>query len=608
MMQLSPQTYPATISFIGVLLVSVFLTSVPLTDARAGSPTETATTLVHHITGYTMDDGKVVKFIGLEFSNNNGGDNKDSDAGRVLKLYKTGKALAKRLAALPKSGHLDGNGATLLPGLIDAHGHISSYARSLTSVDLLGSASESEAAERVAAYARRHAGHKWILGRGWNQVLWKGQSLPTRDSLDRALQVSAAAKAGGTTTAGPAMLKRVDGHAVWVNSEALRLAGIDRKTPDPDGGQIVRDAHGRATGVLIDNAMNLILAQIPDMTDEATAELLQSGLRSLASYGLTSVHDAGITAREVRAYQSLRRQHLMPIRIYAMLDVFDPDNEHYLNNGPLIDLAGKLTVTSIKILADGALGSRGAALFDDYSDQPGNKGLLVASDKQLMHYMGLAMGAGFQVNVHAIGDRANARVLGYFEALLNRMGNRRLRHRIEHAQVIRLSDMPDFRRLGIIASVQPTHATSDKNMAGDRLGEARLKGAYAWATLREHGIKLAGGSDFPVESPNPFFGLHAAVTRQDHDNLPEGGWLPKEKVSRAVALSMFTENAAYAALQEQLIGTLLPGHAADFILVRDDYFEVPAEDIWKNKVLATYVAGVQVFPHLTAPVDEESSH
>jgi hypothetical protein len=273
----------------------------------------------------------------------------------------------------------------------------------------------------------------------------------------------------------------------------------------------------------------------------------------------------------------------------------DPANDVYLREGPLIDPENMLVIRSVKISADGALGSRGAALFEDYSDQPGQKGLLLVNDEQLDTHMSRAMAAGYQVNIHAIGDLANARVLDYYEQMIKRYNNGDLRHRNEHSQIIRPEDINRFAEIGVVASIQPTHATSDKNMAGDRLGQKRLAGAYAWKKLLDSGARLAGGSDFPVESPNPFFGLHAAVTRQGQDNQPPGGWLPEEKLTRDQSLSLFTENAAWAAHQENVIGRLLPGYAADFILVRDDYFTVPEQDIWKNEVLATYVAGRKVY-------------
>jgi predicted amidohydrolase YtcJ len=298
----------------------------------------------------------------------------------------------------------------------------------------------------------------------------------------------------------------------------------------------------------------------------------------------------------VRAFQALRDKHQMPIRVYAMLNVLDPENDEFLKQGPIVDPQGVFDIVSVKMSADGALGSRGAALFEDYSDEKGNRGLLLLNDEQLSFHMDRAMAAGYQVNTHAIGDLANAKVLDYYEAFIAKHDSRDLRHRIEHSQILRLQDIPRFEGLGVVASIQPTHATSDKNMAGDRLGEQRLRGAYVWKSLQKAGAVLAGGSDFPVEPANPLFGLHAAVTRQDRGNKPLGGWMEGQKLSRDASLSMFTEGAAFAAHQDAKLGRLLPGYYADFILLRDDYFTVPEQDIWKNEVIATYVAGRRVFP------------
>ncbi len=526
-----------------------------------------AATLVHNVRGYTMNDGALLRFAALEY-----------EAGKVTRLYPDA-ATAKASGA---DERIDGGGATLLPGLIDAHGHVSSLGLALKKVDLVGAASEQDALERVAEFAQRQ-GEGWLLGRGWNQVLWPGKAFPSRTALDR------------VTGDRPAAFNRVDGHALWVNTAALRAAGIDDSTPDPEGGQIVRDAQGRATGVLIDNAMGSVFKAIPAASDEETASLLVHAMEALAAEGLTSVHDARTSAQEVRVLQALRKEGRLPVRFYAMLDVLNPDNNQYLSQGPMIDPEHLLDIRAVKISADGALGSRGAALFEDYSDAPGQRGLLLLNDQELQHHILRAMRAGYQVNTHAIGDRANDRVLTFYENLIKREDSRALRHRIEHAQILRVADIPRLAASGIIASIQPTHATSDMNMAGDRLGEARLAGAYAWRQLLDSGAHMAGGSDFPVEPANPFFGLHAAITRQSHANAPPEGWLPREKLSRRVALSLFTEFAAYAAHQEAAIGRLLPGYYADFILVRDDYFEVPEEGIWKNVVLGTWVAGRQVY-------------
>jgi len=529
----------------------------------------TAATLIHNIAGYTMNGSELVTFSALEF-----------DEGKVTRLYAS-EADAQQSTAIER---LDGKGMTLLPGLIDAHGHVSSHGRALASVDLVGVGSESAAVTRVVDFIAAEPTKKtWVQGRGWNQVLWPSKEFPSRQSLD--------AVSGDAAV----VLGRVDGHAVWVNTRALALAGITDDTPDPAGGQIIRDSQGKATGVLIDNAMAMVFSVMPVDTDEQIADYQARALRDLAANGLTSVHDAGITAKEVRGFRSLVKAGDMPVRVYAMLDVLDPANDADLKAGPSEDEAKLLVVRSVKISADGALGSRGAALFEDYSDKPGHKGLLLLTDEELKHHMSRAVAAGYQVNTHAIGDLANDRVLANYEMLNEQETSRALRHRVEHAQILRPKDVSRFVAADVVASIQPTHATSDKNMAGDRLGEKRLEAAYAWSTLLDSGAQLAGGSDFPVESVNPFYGLHAAVTRQSHDNQPDGGWFPGQKLSRAASLSLFTQDAAFAAHQEQVIGRLMPGYYADFILVSENYFEQPAEDIWKNRVQATYVAGQRVF-------------
>ena len=529
-----------------------------------------AATLVHNVKGYSMRDGERVSFSALEY-----------DGGVITAVYADAAAAAASSAAQ----RIDGGGATLLPGLIDAHGHVAAYALALSSVDMTGSGTETEAAARVAQFLDNAPGADggWIRGHGWNQVLWASGEFPTRASLD------------AVTGDRPAAFSRVDGHALWVNSAALRAAGIDRSTPDPEGGQILRDAEGEPTGVLIDNAMGAVQAAIGEPSVAELETRIERGLTALGALGLTAVHDAGISARQLQAYRNLQAQGRLPIRAYVMLSVLDPANDAVLEAGPWTSADGMLSVRSVKIFSDGALGSRGAALHEDYSDQPGHRGLLVLDEEALRHHMQRSVAAGFQANVHAIGDLANTRVLDEFERLNRDAASRALRHRIEHAQILRPTDIARFGALDVIASVQPTHATSDKNMAGDRLGEERLAGAYAWHTLFESGARLAGGSDFPVEPAEPFFGLHAAVTRQDRDGEPPGGWRVGEALSRNQALSLFTEDAAYAGHAERSTGRLEPGYAADFVLVRDDYFSVPRDQLWQNRVLQTVVAGETVY-------------
>ncbi|MDG1387113.1 MAG: amidohydrolase [Halioglobus sp.] len=531
------------------------------------SATATGATLIHNINGYTLSDGDLQRFTAIEF-----------EGEKINALYADDQALPKNNT----SKRIDGKGATLLPGLIDAHGHVGGYGEALSAARLVSAESQGSAAEKVAAFAAT-SDSPWIFGRGWNQVLWPDRQFPSKQSLDE------------VSTLRPIALDRIDGHALWVNSKALELAGIDASTPDPEGGQILRDSAGQPTGVLVDNAMNAVKAVFPKVTDERKAAYLRTALSRLASFGLTSTHDARVDAQTVRAYQLLATDQDLPIRVYGMLDVLDPKNDPYLQKGPIIDSRHMLDIRSVKISADGALGSRGAALAADYSDQPGQKGLLLLSDQTLKHHISRAMAAGYQVNTHAIGDLANTRVLDFYESLIKEHDSAALRHRVEHSQILRVEDIPRFKQMGVIASIQPTHATSDKNMAGNRLGEQRLVGAYAWKSLLKAGTKMAGGSDFPVEHPNPFYGLHAAVTRQSQDDKPVGGWLPEQKISREQALSLFTEGAAYAAHQETVIGRLAPGYYADFILVEQDYFAMPEKAIWESKVLETWVAGKRVY-------------
>lgn len=526
------------------------------------------TTLVSNVNGYTVNaEHQMVEFNALQYSD-----------GKVDRLYLAGDAL-------PEGGEMqriDGQGKTLLSGLVDAHGHILSYGLSLLRVDLTGTRSEREAVERIRAFRDANGSLEWIQGRGWNQVLWDSNEFPSAQSLDEFF---------GET---PVWLSRVDGHAGWANGAAMELAGVNAATVDPDGGQIIRDAEGRPTGTFVDNAMDLITANIPQLSVQEQAFALRRAMLELAAQGLTSVHDAGISSTTVDAYKLLLEDGPLPIRVNAMLAAGDPRLPELLAAGHYASEDGTFTINSIKIVADGALGSRGASLIEDYSDMPGHRGLLLLEPERLHEVMEMAMKANFQVNVHAIGDNANKLVLDNFAVLIPATGTRGLRHRIEHAQILRYEDILRFAELGVIPSMQATHATSDKNMAQDRLGEIRIQGAYAWRKLIDAGAIIANGSDFPVEYPNPFFGLHAAITRQDHENQPPGGWFPEERMTPTEAFASFTLDAAYAGHQEELIGSLEPGKAADFILVDQDIFSDAPTEIWKATVSATWVNGVRI--------------
>ncbi|MFS1524881.1 amidohydrolase [Microbulbifer sp. 2304DJ12-6] len=526
-----------------------------------------ATTLIHNVSGYQTTDQALVRFDALAF-----------DRGRVLA---TGD-FQQLKRQYPQAQKIDAEGKTLLPGLIDAHGHMLGLGQLNRMLDLRDQSLDS-ARVSIKQYAKQLAPGEWLLGRGWNQVTWPGKQFPTRAQLDT-LDIDQ-----------PIWLRRVDGHAGWANSKALRLAGIDRHTAAPEGGEILRDAKGEPTGILIDNAMGLLQRAIPKPTLAQDKKSLQDAFAQALALGLTSVHDAGISEQTLRAYRELAQENAIPLRMYPMLSVNSHNYAKHLRAGHIGSPSERLYMRSIKLSADGALGSRGAALLEPYHDRPQEKGLLLYPETKMLSLLKLASDNQFQVNVHAIGDRANHIVLNHLETLHKASSQKDHRHRVEHAQVLQVKDIPRFQRLNLIASMQPTHATSDKNMAGARLGEARLTGAYAWQTLLKQGTPIAAGSDFPVEPANPLFGLHAAVTRRDRQGTPARGWRAAEAMTLEQALRAFTLDAAYASHQETVIGNLTPGKFADFILLDRDIFAIDPQAIWRAQVLETWVEGEQVY-------------
>ena len=533
-----------------------------------------APTLMENIHGYTLAGDRLQPFTGLLF-----------DRGKVVQ---TGDAAVLR-KDFPGAQRVDGGGRTLLPGLIDAHGHVlggqlSGLGYQSVRVMLGDTRSLSEALERIRAYLKEHPDRSWRIGSGWNQVNWKLGRFPLASELDAVVSDR------------PAVLERVDGHAVWLNTRALKAAGISRQTPDPVGGRIERDQAGNPNGVLVDKAMGLVDKIVPQPSAGERRAALQAALTQMNALGLTGAADAGVSAQDIALYKDFADHGLLSVRIYAMIAETGADFLALSKAGPLIGYGDdSLTVRSVKLFADGALGSRGAALMAPYADAPKERGLLFMSDADMAHKIATALKAGYQVNVHAIGDAANHQVLGAFETAYRSVGGRELRNRIEHAQVVALADIPRFKQLDLIASMQPTHATSDMNMAEDRIGKERLRGAYAWRSFLDQGTRIAGGSDFPVESANPFYGLHAAVTRTDHANLPAGGWHSEQAMTLLEAFRAFTLDAAYAEHQENTLGSLEKGKWADFILIDRDLFAIAPADIWKIKVEQTWVAGKRVY-------------
>ncbi len=521
---------------------------------------------LHNISGYTSTAEGIREFSVLVFD----------DAGRVVAIGDE-----SLLGGSPEVGRIDGGGLTLLPGLIDAHAHVYSFGLLKTSLDLAGVPSVDEAAIRIRDYARDHPHADWILGRGWNQVLWPVKEFPIAAQIDAVVSDR------------PVWLERIDGHAGWANSAAMKIAGIDNDTPDPVGGKILRDDNGNATGVLIDKAMGIMVASLPETDRDDYRAALLSAVDTLAAEGITSVHDAGIDLMNAEVYLSMADNDELGIRIYAMTG----------GAGEVLDAIGKplhaygndhLEIASVKLYSDGALGSRGAAMIEPYSDDAENRGLAFWTQDELDAFVKKANDLGFQVGIHAIGDLGNRMALDAFEKAQHGKPSR-LRNRIEHAQIIQLEDIPRFAELGVIAAMQPTHATSDKNMAEDRIGPDRILGGYAWRRLLTTGAVIASGSDFPIELSNPFHGLYAAVTRQDRDGQPEGGWYPDQALTRAEALHSFTLAAAYAAHQEDRLGSLEPGKWADFILIDRNYFTIPASEIDDIRVVQTWVGGEKIF-------------
>lgn len=539
--------------------------------AALGSLSVHADTLIDNANGYTLDaKGDVVRFQAIAFD----------DAGRIIAVG----ASADVAARAPQARRVDMNGRTVLPGLIDAHGHVFGLGQQLTQLDLFNSTSLEGALKSIGEYAKANPGHAWIRGRGWNQENWKLGRFPLAAELD--------AVVGDR----PVWLERVDSHAGWANSRALALAGITKSTPDPVGGKIVRDANGEATGVLVDAAQELMTKVLPPQTEEEGRVMLDHALREMARVGITSVHDAGVDVAQDRIYRAYADAGKLTARVYGMIAGTDKDFDQLSAKGPLTDYGnGMYALRAVKLYSDGALGSRGAALIKPYSDEPHSHGLLFHKTADMDTMMAKAMRKGYQVNVHAIGDAGNKQILDIYQKELKATGTVAQRHRIEHAQVVQPADIPRFRTLGIIPSMQPTHATSDKNMAESRVGPERIKGAYAWRSFLHQGSRIACGSDFPVESPNPFFGLHAAVTRQDAQGQPVAGWYPNQAMSLKEAFRCFTLDAAYAGHQEKTLGSLEPGKQADFIVVDQDLFRMPTYDIHKTGVLETWVAGRQVF-------------
>jgi predicted amidohydrolase YtcJ len=527
-----------------------------------------ADTLVYNANGWQSGStGQLTPFYGMVIG----------DDGKVVRMVRADEPRPRAQRAI------DLHGRTLLPGLIDAHGHVTELGFSALQLDLTGTASLADLQQRLRHYAASHPNARWILGRGWNQELWPDKRFPTAADLDAIVSDR------------PVVLGRVDGHALVANSAAMKAAGVTATSQAPAGGRI-------ENGLFVDNAKALIEKAVPAPT---TAELDQAVAKAqeiLLGYGVTGVGSMSTTLADWNAMRRAGDAGKLNVRFMVYADGLDPLK---VVPHPTPWLYGdRLRMVGVKFYADGALGSRGAWLKQPYADKPDTRGLQFHSDAELLSLTDRAAAAGFQIATHAIGDAANAQIISVYAQLSAKYGRDR-RWRIEHFQIVDPADIPRIAPAGIIASMQPTHQTSDRLMAEKRLGLARIPGSYAWQSVLKSGARLAFGSDFPVESPNPFPGLSAAISRQDVNGQPPGGWMPAERLTLGQALQAFTSGAAYAGFAEDRIGALGPGKWADFVIIDRDPTKVDAQSLARTQVMETWVAGKKVWarPATVSPAE-----
>jgi predicted amidohydrolase YtcJ len=533
-----------------------------------------ADTMVDNVNGQTIGtDGKVHPVAAMIFD----------DTGVIKSVYGPGEKK-------PSKGykyHIDGKGRVMLPGMIDAHLHVMETGFAALTLDLSETTSLEQALDKIRAFAAEHPDRPWIVGRGWNQELWQLGRFPTAAELD------------AVVPGRPVWLARIDGHAGWANSAAIKAAGIAPATRDPTGGKIERTATGAPAGVFVDAAQDLVgkVVPAPRAADRDVAFAKAQNL--LFKRGVTAVADMGTSIEDWQAYRRAGDRNELYIRIMAYASGTE-QMALIAGSGPSPWLyQDRLRLGGVKLYMDGALGSRGAWLKQPYADAP-TRGLPQLTNTQLGNLMSRAAMDGFQVAVHAIGDLGNATVLDAIEDLsLTYKGDRRWR--IEHAQIVDPADIPRFGRNGIIASMQPVHQTSDRLMAEARLGPQRLAGAYAWASIKRAGGTLAFGSDAPVELPDPWAGFAAAISREGPDSQPAGGWQPQERVDRETALAAYTSGAAYAGFAESRFGRLAPGQRADFIFVDTDPMSATPAQIRATRILETWIGGGKVWPAESTP-------
>ena len=496
-----------------------------------------------------------------------------------------------RALCTPETKVIDLQGKTVLPGLIDSHLHIHNTGCMKLELNIVGKQRDEILAAVAEAYQKAKPG-EWIVGRGWLNSDWPDTSFPTKEELDTVAPDI------------PVYLKRACGHAAWVNSKAFEVVGVSDDTPDPVGGEYMRTPAGTLLGVVTDQAQEPFNKAIPPYNTEQLERIALLAQEGFFSVGLTTVHDAGTAEEWIQVWEDLYRRKELKLRIYASMRVVGRPNYQELTEGSMKFFKkglrigmydNRLTARSYKISGDGSLGARSAWMLEDYSDRPGHKGNGKWTDEELYAVLYEAHKAGFQIWVHCIGDAANRQCLNIYERLLQEIPNPDARLRIEHAQILAPEDIPRFKELGVIPTHQTVFLRTDKNVADERLGPERIKGAYAWRTLIDQGNVVPNGTDSPVESYNPFLSMYCAVTRKDEHGNPEGGWYPEQAMTREEALRSYTTWGAYAGFEEKLKGSIERGKLADFIVIDRDYMSCPAEEIKDIQVLQTVLGGETVY-------------
>ena len=483
----------------------------------------------------------------------------------------------------PATRRIDLAGRLVLPGFIDAHGHLRSLGEQLAALDLRGAPSVEEIARRVRERAAGAPGERWIAGIGWDENQWPGRRLPDHRPLTEAVPDR------------PVWLLRIDWHTGWANRAALAAAGVSRATPDPEGGRIVRDERGEPTGLLVGSALDLMARARGTPSRDDIKQSLRLGLRRCAEVGLTEVHDAADDPEEVAAFRELADSGELPIRVYLMWKAYEGRQaDPLLEQPPFVNYRDRLTLRTVKLLIDGTMGSRGAAFFEDYTDDPGNRGFISTPPEEIRRVTELALRKGYQVATHGIGDRGIALITEAYEQALAAVPATDPRLRLEHLQCVRREDLPRLARMGVIASMQPVHAVDELDWSEKRVGAERGGGLYALRWVLDAGMKIAGGSDFPVADESPLVGIHAAVTGQDRAGRPPGGWHPEQRMTLEEALRAYTTSAAYAAFEEQNKGRVVSGLWADLTVLERDITRLPPADIPQAGIAMTIVGGTVV--------------